>query len=936
MMRLLKLLCIFLLFYIEVSAQEFGGNPPSVKWRQVNIPEARIIFPKGLDSTARRVATIVSYLNRHTGVTAGNAHRKINIVLQNQTIQSNGYVGLAPWRSEFYLTPQFNSFQLGSLQWADNLAAHEYRHVQQYMNFRKGLSKAVYYILGEEGQAVANNVAIPNWFFEGDAVFQETAVSGQGRGRIPYFFNGYRSLWSAGKQYSFMKLRNGSFKDYIPDHYALGYLMVGYGREKWGEAFWTKATDDAARFRGVFYPWQKAVKKYSGIPYRDFVKSALSYYQEQDKALPAAGTALWVTPATGRYVSNYTLPVFAGNDSLLLFKRTYREAGAWYWLINGKEEKIRTKDIAADDYYSYRNGKIVYTAYEPDARWGQRDYNVIRLMDVRTKQVRQLTKKSKYFSPDLSPDGKKIVAISYLPDQRTALHILSTDSARVLKEIPGNELVFTYPKFLDDDRIVSCIRDADGRMSVAVIDISSNTIDNLTAWSYEIKGYPFVKGDTVYFSASNGYRDDIYAVSIAGRQLYKLSNEYLGAYQPAVNETGSLVWSSFTAEGYRLKQKQLTAADWVPVAEPATAQARDLYLPNALRQTGGNILQEISPGDFPVSKYGKATRLFNFHSWRPYYEQPDWSFTLYGQNVLNTFQSRLYYSFNENERSHTAGAGATLATWFPWVTGGISYTFDRKVSDSARTIHWNELNANIGLSLPLNFTRGRWYKNLTLASSFNVEQLAITGKYKDSVASPLFNYLQFSLNWSSQVQRAVQHINPRFAQTLLFRYRTVVNEHTARQLLASGSLYFPGLGVNHSLVLSAAFQQRDTANQYRFSNNFPFARGYDGIDAPRMWKWAANYHFPVVYPDWGFGQILYFLRVRGNIFFDYAQAQSLRTLDIFSFRSAGAEIYFDTKWWNQQPVTFGLRYSRLLDDNIAGVNSPGRWEFILPVDLFSR
>ena len=255
-------LCLFLLMFVSAHlfAQAFGGNPPSLKWQQVNTKEARIIFPRGLDSSAQRAANIMHYLNRHTTATAGNAHRKINVVLQNQTTQSNGYVGLAPWRSEFYLTPTFNSFQLGSLPWVDNLAIHEYRHVQQYMNYRKGLSKAAYIILGEEGQAVANSAAIPNWFFEGDAVFQETAVSSQGRGRLPYFFNAYRSLWQAEKNYSYMKLRNGSLRNFVPDHYALGYLLTGYGREKYGTTFWTKVTDDAARFRGLFYPFQQAVK----------------------------------------------------------------------------------------------------------------------------------------------------------------------------------------------------------------------------------------------------------------------------------------------------------------------------------------------------------------------------------------------------------------------------------------------------------------------------------------------------------------------------------------------------------------------------------------------------------------------------------------------------------------------------------------------------
>ncbi|MBK7098847.1 MAG: hypothetical protein IPH58_11415 [Sphingobacteriales bacterium] len=59
--------------------------------------------------------------------------------------------------------------------------------MQQYNNFYKGLSKVGYFLFGQEGYALAVNAAIPNWFYEGDAVFQETALSAQGRGRMPTF-----------------------------------------------------------------------------------------------------------------------------------------------------------------------------------------------------------------------------------------------------------------------------------------------------------------------------------------------------------------------------------------------------------------------------------------------------------------------------------------------------------------------------------------------------------------------------------------------------------------------------------------------------------------------------------------------------------------------------------------------------------------------------
>jgi len=926
---------LLIIMALPVFAQEFGGNPPSVKWQQVNTPAVRVIFPYGLDSAARRVAGVVQYLNEHTNATAGTARRKINMVLQNQTTQSNAYVGLAPWRSEFFLTPQLNSFQLGSLRWADNLAIHEYRHVQQYMNYRKGLSKLAYILLGEEGQAIANGAAIPNWFFEGDAVFQETAVSAQGRGRLPYFLNAYRSLWQVDKKYSYMKLRNGSLRHYIPDHYALGYLLTGYGREKYGDQFWTRVTDDAARFKGVFYPFQQAVKKYAGLPYNDFVKNAIQFYNTQSDL--SSGTS-FITRGNDKYVSDYLFPYFEGEDSILVLKKSYRNNPVWYWITKNGEEKIGVKDISRDDYYAYRNGKIVYTAYEPDARWGQRDYSVIKVLDAATKQVEQLTHKSKYFQPDLSQDGSTIVAVQFAPDQRSELQVLDAATGSVVQRVPTAKeiLIYTYPKFYDRNHVISCIRNEQGLMTLAIVSLQTGETDNLVPWSYEVKGFPVLKGDTVYFSASKGYQDDIFAVDIKTRNLFKLTNEPVGAYQPAISSTGRLVWSSFTATGFQLKEKQLEAGDWQPLMSTSAINAPDLYLPTALQQTGGNILDKIPYQQYSVSKYRKLSAPFNFHSWRPYYEQPEWSFTVYGQNILNTIQSQLYYTYNENEGSHKTGFNGMFGAWFPWITGGLSYTFNRKVSDSTRTVHWNELNANIGLILPLDLTKGNWYKNLTLASSFNVEQLNVTGKYKDSIAGPVFNYLQFSVNWGSQTQKAFQHINPHFAQSLLVRYRTVINNYSANQLLASGSLYFPGIGINHSLVLSGAFQARDTADQYRFSNNFPFARGYNSIDAPRMWKGSANYHFPLFYPDWGFGQLVYFMRIRANLFFDYAQAKSLRTGDVFSFRSTGSEIFFDTKWWNQQPVTFGIRYSRLMDKNVVGADNANLWEFILPVDLLSR
>ena len=270
-----------LLLTINISAQQFGGNPSSVKWKQINTDTARIIYPEELGDAARRVACIVHELQKNHAGTIGGKLAKINIVLQNQSTVSNAYVALGPFRSEFYLFAPQNSFELGAVPWAENLSIHEFRHVQQYNNFKVGLSRFARTLFGEEGQALANAAAVPDWFFEGDAVFNETSLSRQGRGRLPDFFSSYISLFEQKKNYSYMKLRNSSFKDYVPNHYPLGYMLVGYGREKYGADFWKKVSHEAVAFKPLIYPWQNAVKKYSGKDFNDFVKDAFAYYQNQ-------------------------------------------------------------------------------------------------------------------------------------------------------------------------------------------------------------------------------------------------------------------------------------------------------------------------------------------------------------------------------------------------------------------------------------------------------------------------------------------------------------------------------------------------------------------------------------------------------------------------------------------------------------------------------
>jgi hypothetical protein len=253
-------------------------------------------------------------------------------------------------------------------------------------------------------------------------------------------------------------------------------------------------------------------------------------------------------------------------------------------------------------------------------------------------------------------------------------------------------------------------------------------------------------------------------------------------------------------------------------------------------------------------------------------------------------------------------------------------------------LYWNESSARVGIRLPLSLSGGRQYRSLIICSSYNLVSANWTGLAKRAFQPfPFINYLESRLQFSEQIQAAAQHIYPHWAKSLLIQYRNLLNPSLqSGQLLLSGNLYLPGLLPAHSLVLAAAWQSRDTIQDYSFSSNFPFSRGYWAVNFPRMWKVGANYHLPLWLPDWGLGQIVYFKRIRANLFYDLTGGKSLRTGITTRFATTGAELFFDTRWWNQQPVTFGLRYNHLLNKELTGTTQPNIWEIILPVNLFNR
>lgn len=923
----------------STKAQEFGGNPPSITWKQVNTPAAKVIFPAGMDSAGLTVANIVNQMNGAIQPTIGFKQRQVSILLQNQTTIANAYVGLAPFRSEFYLTPEQNSFDIGSLPWPDQLAIHEFRHVQQYNNFNVGVSKVLRVLFGEGGQALGNELSIPNWFFEGDAVFNETHVSSQGRGRLPYFFNGFRALWTDGKNYSYMKIRNGSYVDYTPDWYPLGYMLVSYGRERYGDDFWKKVTHDAAAFKGGFYPFQRAVKKYSGENFNSFVNNSLYHFKtavKSDKAEAAVSSPK-------HFDADREYPAYINDSTLIYMKSTYDHNPAFVVKKGNMERKISTRSYSLDNYFDYQNGKIIYASYRPDLRWNYRDYSELMLLDINSGKERRITNKAKYFAPSFSANGKTIVAVKVGPSGKSDLHLLDGGDGHLIATIPNKDrLFFTYPKFYGDKQIVSAVRNGEGKMSLAIIDIKTGDFKYLLPFSYQPIVFPKIYHDTIYFSTATGINDRLFAFTINDKKLYKLKGDSLqssiGNYQPAVSNK-KLAWTSFTAYGFKIHEADNARIQWTELA-PAKIPAGlpDFNISALKRDASTDLLDKVVDSSLKVTKYKKSYHLFNFHSLIPSIDDPNYTLSLSGENVLNTFQSDLSFTYNRDEGYKQFSFDAIYGALFPYISGGVDYTVDRRGYYRGGNVYWNETSVHGGLELPLNFSEGKHSTYLAIGSDMYYSSTNFQSAYRDMFNDRAYTYLNNYISFSNSNHQARQNIYPTFGETITLNYKNAISGLNASQFLAAGRFYFPGLVTNHSLIITLAHQQKgNNDNVIDFSNNFPFARGYTAENLFKLNGGSVNYALPVAYPDAGIANTIYFMRIRANAFYDYTHG-----IDFFTngtkfkgdFKSTGLEVFFDTKWFNQDSISFGFRYSRLLNDDIFGGNGRNRFELIVPVSIF--
>ncbi|TPG62443.1 hypothetical protein EAH73_19675 [Hymenobacter nivis] len=913
------------------SLPVISQNPPDLRWREVRTPHFRVLYPVGLDSAAQRTAGRLEAVHGPDGATLGVQARPLAVVLQNQTTVSNGFVTFLPRHAEFFTTPEQGQ-NLGTVDWLDGLVVHEFRHVNQFDKARQGVGRVLGPLLGDGALGVAA-VGVPQWFFEGDAVGTETALTRSGRGRIPYFGVGLRANLLSGRRYNYQKAVSGSLRDYVPDWYVLGYFMTSYLKTHRGPDAWARVLDEYYRF--PFYPFSfsNGIRRTTGLRvealYARTMADLDSTWRAEQAARPAPTPVRALAgQADTRVFTQYQYPQYVTDSTVLALKSGLGDIAQLVLLgRHGRERRVFTPGLVnIPEQLSAGGEKAVWPEFRQQPRWGQQVYSELKVLDLKTGRARRLTHRTRYAAATLAPDGRRIVAVQTTPAYHHELVLLNAATGAVLQTLPNPRNDFyQQPRLLADGRIVAVALSAAGK-TLQLLDPATGQVQNLLPVANVNLTNPQPWGDYVLYNSPQTGIDNIFAVSLRNGLTYQVTRPIYGAYHAAVSPDGrTLAFHDYRATGARVVEIPLDPATWTALGAPATRDApADPYATKlaAGEPAGPRIAALLAAPDsaggprYGVRRYSPLAHAFRVFGYGVV-QSPAGNAVSVGvrsQDFLSTTQAFAGLSYDQTERTFAGTGALSYQGRFPVLDVEASYGgrnstryFDRAAPlDSLRPARWQYARVLAGVRVPLVLTRSKYLQALTLGAYYLHERVynypaTLRNRDETGPTTPL-HALQTYLSYASQLKQSARDVAPRGGATLLATYRTTPfgTALQANQVGAQAAVYLPGLAAHHALRLRAGYQYQQQ-NQYNFAAAISYPRAETSyISFDRLAAASADYNLPLAFVHWSVGRVLYVQRLRADVFADVARGSSLVTVPVNGvpvrtrayqdFRNGGADL----------------------------------------------
>ncbi|MEL7001600.1 MAG: hypothetical protein AAFN93_02565, partial [Bacteroidota bacterium] len=840
-----------------------------------------------------------------------------------------------------------------------------------------GFNKLISILFGQFTQVGMAQSAAPPWFFEGDATVIESTFTHSGRGRIPAHDLVFRSNLLGGKRFGYHKQHLLSFKDFIPDHYRLGYYYIGHIRKRTGDReIWEKVTRSAFSWPFIPFTFSNSLKKHTGYNivqnYEMMMDEMEGLWKKQLEGLELTEYTR-VNSRSSKAFTDYSFPQKLANGDVLAMKSGIGDIEQFVVFKDGKETKVFVPGfINRSSMLSSAGNTVVWNELHFDPRWRTKTYSVIKSYNAATDEKRIITRKSRYTGAAISSDESKIVTVLSTEEYKHHLVVIDSKNGKEIKRFENeNNGQYGMPRWSQNGEQIVALKTTEEGKSVVLVDYKTGEEKILIPYSHENIGHPVLHDEYLIYGSPYSGIDNIYAMHLETGKRFQITSAKYGAYSAVVSPDGeSIYYNDHSVDGLDVARIEYEPDTWKPLEE---VEDRNINYNQELaeQENHEDILSEVPDKEYPVKKYSKLTHALNIHSWGPFTDTNLNTIEagIFSKDILSTTEVTLGYTYDNIEESGFASAGISYQGFYPVIDFTVDYG-GRTERDNGLKYTWDETTVEAGVRLPLALTNSKYVTELSVGNFVGLRDVSNFTNNVDNTGRLLFTaflveddtvntfrvdpdlvpdgqvfFNRFSIRAFNILKQSDRDINPAWGQLFWFdRLNDIGGDFTGALTSFRYSLFFPGIFKHHSFFVQGGFQSRqitDDLNLITFRNRIPRPRGHSYFTDEKFTSILFNYTLPLWYPDIALGPVLNLQRVRLNMFYDYGEDNILifrRRVDNsdpfpgfdggFDYKSYGAELTVDLNVMRFRPrISVGARF--VYNEESPFRNAGSTVEFIL-------
>jgi hypothetical protein len=593
--------CIAAALVVGFASDAVGSTlfDPALHFRVLATEHFRIHYHQGEDRLAQRLALVAEHawraLERPLGV---KPPALTQVVLADQAELANGYATPIPYDTIVINTVAPAGAELNADDWLELAFTHEFTHIV-HLDRSEGWAGAIRRVFGRNFVAFPN-LLLPEWQIEGLAVYEESAITGNGR----LHAGDFRAIVDeAGRHGALEPLDrvNGGLTDWPggAGWYAYGLGFHQYLADRFGADTLAALAEGTAR--RVPYTASRVFERIYG-------ESLGRLWDDWEASVSARVMTRGATDAglirlthQGFEVSGPRFDRFAcgGCPATVFYSANNADGFPALYRVSLDGSAPRRVTTRALGSTSAIDRDVVYFD-QVEIRRNVGVYSDLYEWSRATGAVKPLTREARLLDPDLSPDGRTIAAVQNRPGQRNLVLVnvapaLARTTSReasmsIATLLAGPDTQYNVPKWSPDGRTIAVERHRLGLPAeIVTVDVASRGVRVVASNPHTRFVTPAWRPDGRAVLAAAAPDDEtfnLFEFALDTPSARQLTHTTGGATWPDVSsDGGTIVFAGYTTDGFDLfsmpyPEASASAAMTIETAPSERTAAAAIVLPS--------------------------------------------------------------------------------------------------------------------------------------------------------------------------------------------------------------------------------------------------------------------------------------------------------------------------------------------------------------------